>query len=206
MQNTTASRCLTILGLVLSLAMSGTASGPNPKPSGLRYEFHTVVPLGIDALELQPAGKTVYLMASAESAQFEGLVRSEENGKVTVTGPDGAPVEDFPESLDFRVTASGKRHKLPDGDAEPFPVAADTGLDDYLLGFQFRLLVFDGIEGRVLEPDAVRLIGVPADVPYDERIYRVTFDLGKLSLQNRLVLEVMDPDGNRISKFHLDVY
>src|SRR4051794_25375120 len=114
MQNTTRSRCFAIVGLTLALAVAGLAAGPGPaasKSSLWEYDFHSVVPLGADALRLEPAKKTVYLMASAESAEFEGMRRTESDNQVTVIGPNGQEAKDYPQSIDFRVTVSAKKKK-----------------------------------------------------------------------------------------------
>jgi hypothetical protein len=206
MQNTTRKRYLTIAALTLTLAAAGMAAGPASKATGWVYDFHSVVPLGADALRLQPAKRIVYLLASAESPGFEGIRRHEQDGKVEVTGPNGEPVSHYPEAIDFRVTASAKKGKLMDTELEPFSVDGAEDVNQYLLGLKFRLKIFHGIEMRLLEPDAVKLIGVPSDVPYEERIYRVSFNLGQVPAQDRLVLEVLDPSGTRVSKFHLEVF
>jgi hypothetical protein len=154
-----------------------------------------------------PAKKTVYLLASAESAQFEGMKRTENDGTVTVIGSDGSPARRFPSSIDFRLTASTNKKKVSDEVVDPYPIkAAAADLNDYLLNLKFRLRIFHGLEMREFEPREVKLIGVPADVPYGERIYRASFDIGQVSLEDRLVLEVFDADGTRVSKFHLEVY
>jgi hypothetical protein len=49
------------------------------------------------------------------------------------------------------------------------------------------------------------LIGVPADIAYKERIYRVSVNLPRVPMSDRVVLEVFAPDGERICKFHLDL-
>jgi hypothetical protein len=205
MQNTTRLRCLTITAFALLPAVLGNASGPAAKTTAWQYEFHSVVPLGYDAVRLQPAKATVYLLASAESAGFEGMQRRQDNGRVVVTGANGEPVTSYPEAIDFRVTASAKKKKVAVDDLHPYDVAAKRPVGDYLLNLKFRLKIFRGLESQALEPHAVRLIGVPADVPFDERIYRVSFQLGKVSVNDRLVLEVLDADGNRVSRFHLEV-
>jgi len=206
MQDTTHPRRLTILGLTLLAALAGWAAGPAPKSTLWEYDFHSVVPLGSDALRLQPARKTVYLMAAAESIGFEGMHRSERDNEVVVSGRDGQAVREYPARVDFRVTAGTKKKKSQAADMDPYPVRATGSVNDYLLKLGFRLNVFHGIDARELTPTEVNLIGVPGDVPSDERVYRVSFALGKVPLQDRLVLEVLDPAGERISKFHLEVY
>jgi len=203
MQNTTRSRCLTTLALGCALAAAAAASGPAAKSSPWDYDFRSVVPLGYDALRLLPEKKTVYLLASAESAEFEGLRRRAESGRPVVTGRNGRPVERLPEAIDFRVTASARKSKLVADELVPFDVSASHPAAQFLLHLRFRLKIYNGLEERALEPAAVRLIGVPADVPYDERVYRVSFQVGKVAVTERIVLEVLDPDGNRVSKFYL---
>ncbi|HTK94981.1 MAG TPA: hypothetical protein VL382_05025 [Terriglobales bacterium] len=173
----------------------------------LEYDFHSVVPLGADALVLQPAKKTVYLLVSAESPAFEGIKRRDDGTEVTVTGPDGEPVRYYPQTVDFRVTVSTKKKKVVDDQvADPYPVRAAESVNDYLLGLTFRVKIFHGIEMRELAPSEVKLIGVPGDVPYNERIYRASFALGKVPLEDRIKLEVLDPSGTHVSKFQLEVY
>jgi len=204
MQNTTRTRWLTMLA-VLALVTSGAGSGPSKSPSWWGYDFHAVVPLGYDTLLLQPAKRTVYLLAAAEAVGFEGIQRREENGRVVLTGANGEAVKSYPEVVDFRVTASARKKKLAEAPEEAYPVHTEQPVNEYLLGLKFRLVIFHGLEARVLEPAAMKLIGVPADVPYDERIYRVSFNLGQVPVEDRMVLEVLDPDGNRVSKFPLIV-
>jgi hypothetical protein len=73
-----------------------------------------------------------------------------------------------------------------------------------MLGLRFRLKIFKRHpRHRTREPKVVSVIGVPADVPYDERVYRVSFKLDRIPLKHRIVLE-LSPGGERISKFHLE--
>lgn len=207
MQNTTRTRYLTIAALIVALTLPGVAAGPASRAPVLEYDFHSVVPLGTDAIELMPAKKDVFLLASAESSQFEGMKRTNNDGTVTVIGPDGSPARHFPSTIDFRLTVSTNKKKLADElVVDPYPIKATGDVNDYLLGLKFRLRIFHGLQMREFEPREVKLIGVPADVPYSERIYRASFDIGQVSLEDRLVLEIFDPDGTRVSKFHLEVY
>jgi ubiquitin-protein ligase len=58
---------------------------------------------------------------------------------------------------------------------------------------------------KELEPLSVKIIGVPADTPYDERIYRVSFELPNIPVDDRIVLNVLSPNGECLSKFHLQL-
>ncbi len=58
---------------------------------------------------------------------------------------------------------------------------------------------------QVIQPVLVRQIGMPADVPYDERVYRIAFDTGNIPVDARLVLEVFSPKGELLTKFHFEL-
>ena len=57
---------------------------------------------------------------------------------------------------------------------------------------------------RQVMPIKAELIGIPADEPSEERIYRATFNLGDIRPDDRIVLLVTDGSGARLSKFHLE--
>src|SRR3954451_13895056 len=143
MQKATPPRYLTmraaLLCVALLVATNGVASGPASKSSLWEYDFHSVVPLGTDALRLVPTKKTVYLLASAESPAFEGMKRTERGSEVVVTGPNGEVVREYPATVDFRVTASARKKKVTDEDVDPYPVRACAELNDYLLKLSFRV-------------------------------------------------------------------
>jgi hypothetical protein len=61
------------------------------------------------------------------------------------------------------------------------------------------------LQMREIQPDSVEMIGVPADIAYDERIYRVRFNVDQLPVTDRCVLEVLLPDGERLTRFHFDL-
>src|SRR3954468_16516365 len=75
-------------------ALFATASAGSPaKTAGtdpnVEWEFHSLVPLGSEALELMPAREQVVLLATAEAAPFEGWRRVlDGRGKILV-GADG---------------------------------------------------------------------------------------------------------------------
>jgi hypothetical protein len=46
---------------------------------------------------------------------------------------------------------------------------------------------------------------MPRHVPYNERIYRIGFQIGKVPIEDRVVMEVFSPSGERLCKFHLDL-
>jgi hypothetical protein len=195
-------RVLTVLLLSLVLgAVSGIAADSAHSSPVVAYEYHSVIPLGSDNLLLLPAKLPMFLMVSAESPEFEGWREVDQGARRTIYAANGAAVRNYPASVTFRVTASTK---IVSPDESPYPVACHENVNNYLLRLRFRLKVFRGLQYIVLQPETVRLIGVPPDVNYDERIYRVKFTLPDLPLENRLMFEVLSPRGERISKFHLE--
>jgi len=71
--------------------------------------------------------------------------------------------------------------------------------------FMELLSVSYGITERELKPTRIQVLGPPPSVPYDARSFRIHFDLDKVSIEDRLVLELWSPDGQRIAKFHLEL-
>jgi hypothetical protein len=167
------------------------------------WTFHALLPLGAATFSLKPAGTGLALMATAESPMFEGWKRVVRNHRGVLLDASGTPVRMFPETVNFRVTASTRTDRLlPFDKPEPIP-ADDAGA--WLKQLTFRLKIFDGLESRELEPAAVKNLGVPPDVPYDERIYLVRFEIKNVPATDRLVLEVFAPDGTRVGRFHLEL-
>lgn len=196
------SRSLTITILLLCLAIT-VQSGVSPaqsRPS--EWAFNSTIPLGTDLLVLQPSKEHVALMASAESEQFKSWKLIEENEKKKILGADGEPIKKMPSHVVFRITA-GTKDKLTDTQA--YPVPTEANLNDFLLRLRFRVKIFRGLDARIVEPQEVKLIGMPADETYNERIFRASFDLGDVNIEDRIVLEVIDGNTDqRVSKFHLE--
>ena len=192
------------LAAVLALPIvSAGAAGRAQNSSKEALEFHSVVPLGEEPLIAQPAGKFFAIFASAESPEFDGVRLIGDGPKAELVRPDGTPFQRFPAHLEFRVTATSRVDSNTTGDT-PYPVNAGD-LESLLLRLQFRLKIFDGLHAASYNPVAVKMIGVPDDVPYNERVYRVAFEIGSVPTDRRMLLEVLTPQGERICKFHLDL-
>jgi hypothetical protein len=159
------------------------------------------IPLGTDSLLLQPSKRIVNLLASAESPGFEGWQLVPRNNRAVLLDRLGKPVQTLPSTIAFRVTA-GTRDKILDTQPMPTPIAQE--LNAFLLGLQFEVQVFRGMEMRVVKPESTQMIGVPADEVAEERIYHVKFELGDLKPEDRIVLLISDSTGQRLSKFHLE--
>jgi hypothetical protein len=188
-----------LLLLLPALLCAAPRSGA---PTTTEYVFHSVVPLGAEGFKFRDAHETMFLLATAANPRFEGWRRIVDHGRRQLVDANGAPVLAYPDTVTFRITASTRLKLL---DVDQWPETAGQDLNRYLLGLRFRVRVFHGLSQRVLQPDSVQLIGMPSTVSYDERIYRATFHLGGLPMTDRLVLEVLSPKGERLSRFHLDL-
>ena len=168
--------------------------------------YHSVIPMGEDALLLRPSNRELFFLASAESSGFEGWHRPLGDSRKIMLSADGAAVAFYPRFIDFRVTISARTNAIPG--LQPLLVDCESfqqDFNEFLLNLRFRLKVFRGLDITELEPKMVKLVGMPMDVPYDERIYRVSFDLGEVPLADRIVLEVLSPREERLTRFHLDM-
>lgn len=189
---------------LLCLAVSSSVAFPAPQSTEEELQFHADVPLGILGISLKPSGQTVYLMATAQNPEFEGMHQKLVGGHRVLFDAQDRPVEFYPRQITFRVTATAWPEKLLDVDM--LQVETQTDVNSYLLGLRFRMTIFHGLRMTALQPASFALIGMPADVPYRERIYGLTFDVGQTPIDDRIVLEIFSPDGERLSKFHLDLY
>ncbi len=167
------------------------------------FSFHSPVPLGVEAIKLEKSKKMVFVLASVENQSLDGLhiTRAPHRGRVERV--DGSLVKTYPSSLDFRVTASAMANEL--SGIESWTIQSDQQLNDFLLGLKFRLKVFRGLHMVEMKPANVKLIGVPAYQPYDERVYRVSFETPDVPVDARMVLEVYSADGQRLTRFHLEM-
>jgi hypothetical protein len=138
-----------------------------------------------------------------ESPKFQGWRKITANEHSRLLDATGQPVRLYPDELQFRITASAREKLL---DSQPFTIASNISLNDYLLHLRFRLKIFHGLFQRTVRPASVEPIGMPDDISYDERIYRVRFNLDHVPIDDRVVLEVIAPSGERLSKFHVDLF
>ena len=191
------------LGIVLvALAPLGAQSNRSVLLlGGGEWHLHARIPLGSDTLLLQPARRVVSVFATAEASEFEGWSLTAKRQQPVLLDAAGKPVHELPKSITFRVTA-GTREKVTDAEAAPLECSKD--LNDFLLDLHFTVQVFRGMEMRELRPTRAWMIGIPADEPSEERIYRASFDFGDLRPDDRIALLVTDSKGVRLAKFHLE--
>jgi len=136
---------------ILMLALPGPAQDYTSSES----IFHSVVPLGVEAIVLQPAKTRIALLATAECPGLEGVRRvfwqPQEAGDGGVGGKvygrNGKQLTYFPRRISFRVTATAREKLI---ELEPFDVKSNIDLNHYLLGLTFKLHAFHGITEREL--------------------------------------------------------
>lgn len=172
---------------------------PNLIAAG-KDESPATVPLGMESLLPRPHGQPFAIYASAEGM---GLTRLQNVPAAanSLTDQQARRLAFFPSPLSFRVTATTLGLSATD-EEQAAKFDSGVGTEELLAALQFRLRVYrGGLRTDRLEPADVHMIGVPADVPYGERIYRVTFNSEPLPATDRLVLEVSAPSGELLCKF-----
>lgn len=192
-------RRLTCVFSVLWLLFPGSLTC---ETRSIPISIHGRVPLGIESFRLAPANQNFYLMASVEHPSFHGMQRVVTGSKDYLIASNGRKVTLYPDRVEFRLTASA-REKLFDD--RPFETRDDIRLNDLFAKLKFRVKVFHGLEYRYIDPAFLEDIGMPRDIDYDERIYRIGFTLGRIPIEDRVVMEVFSPSGQRLCKFHLDL-
>jgi hypothetical protein len=187
-------------GLCLLAASLATAQISPPGASTISGPgLHAATPAGFTVIQLNPSGAQLSLLALIECPEIEGALHVAEGLNATIISAEGVPLKHFPRDFSFRITASLRKTVL-----EPPESTIVTAEEprQFLLKLGFRLKIYDGLDMREVEPKTVTLIGVPADIGYDERIFRLTFDVGgDLPLSDRLILEALSPQGESLTHF-----
>jgi hypothetical protein len=189
------------LTIVLLALWVLAASNSSAEMRQLPISINGRIPLGIETFRLMPANSVFYLMASAENPAFVSMMRVIDGEKDYLIS-NGKKVGYYPDRVQFRLTASSRERLVDD---RPLPTTAPVGLEELFMKLRFRLKVFHALEYRYIQPSYVDDVGMPRDVPYDERIYRIGFNLGRIPIEDRIVMEVLSPSGDRLCKFHLDL-
>ena len=185
------------------LAWSQSKTVLDDDDSNTVYWYKAPLPLGADAFRLEPANREFYLLSCVEDRRFNRLQVSRVRKSPFVIDASGDVWKNYPSEVTFRVTATAMDPGSLKSDIDNIDEASD--LNSFLLGLHFRLKVFEGLNMRTIKPIAIRMIGMPSDVPFDERIYRVSFQTGDFPVNARLVMEVLSPAGKLLSRFHLEL-
>ena len=156
------------------------------------------MPAGFDVIVLKPSGANLSLMGLIECPELEGAHQISEGVNRKLIAADGSAIKNFPHRVSFRITASLRKVVL-DGRVATVEVADNP--QQLLLKLKFRIRAYTGLDAREIVPESIEMIGMPADVPYDERVYRVNVHAGNLAITDRLVIEILSPEGERLTHF-----
>jgi hypothetical protein len=190
---------LAVIGLVLSICMLSRAAGPS---SSDLSTYHSSTPAGYDVVVLRPAGATLSLLGLIECPDLEGARHDAQGVNSKIILADGNPLTYFPGSFSFRITASLRKTVIS---GPTLDINSSQDPKDFLLNLKFKLRAYDGLEAHEIQPESVQIIGVPPELPYDERIYRLNFKVNKMPVTDRLVMEVLSPEGQQLTRFHFDL-
>lgn len=171
-------------------------------PSQFGQKMRATTPAGYEVIQLQPSGAVLSILGLVECPAIEGAEQVSRGLKSHVLLPDGAQLQEFPRHFSFRVTASLRRTVL-DPPAKSLSLSQDP--EQILLGLKFKLRAYHALESTPIFPESVSMIGVPADIPYDERVFRVNFDVGDRAVADRFVLEVYSADGDWLGRFPFEL-
>lgn len=198
------------LGAAMLAASCSTVSNAFPQSNSATtpvddkiFWFSAPVALGADAYILHPLDRKFYLLACLDDGRFNRLQVSRIRSSQFVIDAGGHLWRNFPDELSFRVTATAIDDLLRNLDMDELTEPGD--LNSFLLGLRFRLKIYRGLAVRILQPSSVRNIGMPGDEPSEERVYKVAFETSDIPVDDRIVLEVLSPGGQLLSRFHLEL-
>ena len=156
------------------------------------------IPAGYDVVVLKPSGANLSLVGLIECPELEGAQSVSKGSNKKLVAADGDTIRHFPQRFSFRITAS-LRKMLIDRPVASVDVSDEP--HELLLNLKFRIRAYNGLEAHEIFPESVEMIGMPADVPYDERVYRINFNNVDLPITARLVIEIRTPQGELLTHF-----
>jgi hypothetical protein len=183
-----------LLLIVAGFALVAVAKSTPKQTSGL----HSNMPAGYDVMVLMPSKAVLSLIGLIECPELEGAQHVAEGSHKRLISSEGETIKEFPQRFSFRITASLRKVFLE----EP-KISVDV-VDDpqqLLLKLKFRIRAYNGLDVREIQPQSIEMIGMPADVPYDERVYRINIDAGNLPITDRLVVEIFSPQDKLLTHF-----
>lgn len=189
---------IAVCGFLMIIAGTGLSAQPKNGPKaapGMRPSM----PAGYDVVTLQPSKAVLSLIGLIECPELEGAHHVADGSHRKLVTAEGEAITEFPQNFSFRITASLRKIFV-----EPPAASVDVSDDPQklLLNLKFRIRAFDGLEVREIVPRSIEMIGMPADVPYDERVYRINIvNTGSLPITDRLVLEIFSPQGELLTHF-----
>jgi len=183
-----------LLLIVAGFALVAVAKSTPKQTSGL----HSNMPAGYDVMVLMPSKAVLSLIGLIECPELEGAQHVAEGSHKRLVSSEGETIKEFPQRFSFRITASLRKVFLE----EP-KISVDVADDpqQLLLKLKFRIRAYNGLDVREIQPQSIEMIGMPADVPYDERVYRINIDTGNLPITDRLVVEIFSPQDKLLTHF-----
>jgi hypothetical protein len=184
-------------GVLAILAAFGLAALAGNAPHG-GNGLHPTIPAGYDVVALKPSGANLSLVGLIECPELEGAQSVSQGTNKRLVSADGDIIRHFPQRFSFRITAS-LRKMLIDRPVESVDVSDEP--HELLLNLKFRIRAYNALEAHEIAAESVEMIGMPADVPYDERVYRINVNNVDLPITARLIVEVLTPQGELITHF-----
>jgi hypothetical protein len=181
---------------LLCVAMGGLAQ------QHVSARFTPLEHLDNDTVVLKKTGETLTILGTwiaPELAKYEKVGSSK---GTYIRSADGERLTHYPEKMKLRITIGNKTTL---NQQKPFEYDTDLTAEELAKQAHFRLRIYKGLEYRMVEPESVKMIGMPNDVPYNERIYMVDFPLKNVPIEDRLMIEVLDPHNQRLAKFTISM-
>jgi hypothetical protein len=190
---------LLLLGKKLALfVLAATLAGAQQQVQ----RFTPLEHLDNDTVKLLPSGEPLTFLATWISPELAKYERVRTASGIYIRDGEGQRLTKYPEKMTLRITIGNKTML---DDRKPMELNTNMSAEELARNVHFRLKIYDGLEYRVVEPESVENIGVPKDVPYNERIYMVDFALKNVPIDRRLLIEVLDPLDQRVARFSLSL-
>jgi len=184
---------------LVPIALAATLAGAQ-QPQVQR--FTALEHLDNDTVKLLPSGEPLTFLGTWISPELAKYEKVKTASGAYIRDAEGQRLTQYPERMTLRITIGNKT--LLD-DHKPIGLDSNMSAEELARNVHFRLKIYDGLEYRVVEPESVKNIGVPKDVPYNERIYLVDFALQGVPIDRRLVIEVLDPLDQRVARFSVSL-
>jgi hypothetical protein len=160
--------------------------------------FQSAMPAGYAVVRLEPSGAQVSVLGLIECPEVQGARHVSEGVNAKIVTADGVTLKQFPSHFHFRITAT-LRKILIDGPSDTLMTTEDP--QQFLLKLGFKLKIYHGLERREVFPQSIEMIGVPTEIAYDERVFRVSFELENIPVTDRMVLLVLSPEDEPLTHF-----
>jgi hypothetical protein len=173
------------------------------KGDSILLEAHSHIPLGADSVVLSSDRQRATIMASLECPELGNITVFQRADQRYVVKDNGEVVRQLPKRLTFRITASS----LVQTSEKPLSLDVKAPLEEFLRKLTFVTKVYhrDTMDTRKLAPADVRHAGIPPEIAASERVYRASFDIGEVPIEDNVILEVNAEDGTPVTKFFLQL-